>query len=1712
MPEQNDNQTENVEEIEQQKNAPEEVSPVARRRFFTPRNLGISVAALGLLVLLLAVSTVVVYRYGYFDTYVKGQFVAKMNDIGIVFDADVFRVTVAPLQLELKNATFNDKLTGEKLFFIRDARLGLTIQDLYAWQLSRDIKIDTTDIVGAEVWVKFDENGKSNFANLNIVEERGRVNFLYTSTVFSLKEGTIHFGNVTRKITADAKNVAFFLEPENAAVPDEQKRYKFDFTSTDSNFKYDESVVQPIDIRAKGIADGKGAEVTELKLTSPIGESNLSGTITDWEEPKYDLNINSTVDLTQTSNIFPLGTTIRGVGNFTGKVTGGGEKYRIEGEIQSDALAATNIRLKALKANAAIDFEDSFYNANGKAIAELLTFEDFQIDFPQLVGNVRGTGTDFRWVGELQAAAAKTPAGTIAGLFISDAVAEYKDSQLNGNFGTVRAQKFSSEDIEIQSLLANNLKISNADGTTTATTSQARAETFKTNKLDFKGVTASNLKIKDVPARTDFQADRLQAQTGTLGDAKLKNITANSATVGNEKGTTTFTAKDFRAGQVDANGVSLGEVSATNLDVRDVPTETVVASKNLKLAKVETDAAVLGSLNIAGVRLTIRQGRIEATSGDINAGNVALTNKAVDGGGNLENVVIYKPVFVLEPSGRYRASADMSLGGGVLGSVKLGAARASVVAENEQIALNNLAADVMDGKVNGNAVIALNNRRRSVVNAEFSNLDLSKLLALQGGRVVPIEGKTTGNANLTFAGTNFKTASGSLTADFAANAGTAERGLVPVNGRLGLRATNGLFDIDYANLNTEKSRLNATGSFDLNGYNSNLNLALNSTDAAEIERIVEVLNVAPELDRQLDEYKASFGGNLTFNGTLTGNLNDPTIDGRAAVDSLILRGRDVGSLATNIFVSPDMIELRDGRLQERGGGNLAFNVSIPDEGTNNVSVQATLNNINTGNLFAALPVDFIPEQVRDLQAQTSGTINISGIPNNLQGEANITSGGGTIRGEKFDGFTAKATFAGTLVNVENFNVRFGEGSLQARGTYTTDTKTFNFDVKGENLEFARVRPFIPNNEALTDLNGVVDLTAKAAGTTTDTRTFDINFSGAGRNVFVNGNQVGAVTFVGKTENQQLNANLTVNFENQPQTIAASVNFADENLPFRAETVFNNTELAPYIALVRPTTEGDVSITGRANGRVFVEGNLYGTKADGTRGFTTDNLSGAANFDQLALQIGETPLVASEPVSVRFNSKEVVIDSARFSGGGSNVIVAGTKALTPDGINNLTVDGTINLSVFNALSKNTFFAGLATVAVRLTGVNKDSRLNGTADLQNAQVAAFIGSDRLTLDRIRGRILFTSDQAQIERLTGFLSGGRVTANGGATLKGLDLQSFRFEVTGRNFTAPVPPDFITTGDADVEISGVRRNGILETLIAGTIIAKRSIYTEDIDLADFISGRREGSLSSGSSGSASFFGVPKLDLRIEGRDALVVRNNLADLTASASLRVTGDTEYPQISGRITANSGTIFFRKERYEVQRGTLEFPPNTSIEPFINLQAEAEIRGYQVIVSLVGELTNTDTLNATVRSSPALPQADVISLITTGNLANTDTGIPTLAQSGINTAAEILTDELINNPLSKATDKLFGLNRFEIDPIISGQRLNPSARLTVGRQINRNLLVTYSTNLSEDQNQVLALEYRVSNRLSFVAQYEQRSLSNVTQRNNNFSFEIRLRKRF
>ena len=1694
---------------------PAGAEPAVRRSggHFTRRNAGIALGLIAVLAVLLALLSVVSYRYGVYDSYIKAQFVQKMADIGVTFDADVFRVTVNPLELELKNATFNNKTTGAKLFFIRDARLRLTVQDLYAWQLSRDVTVDTTDVNGAEVWVTFDENGKSNFAELNLVEQEGqRVNFKYDSVKFSLRDAVVHFGDVEHKITADANNVIFLLEPNTDIAADGQNRYNFDLTSTDSHFVYDGSELNDIDLRARGVADRAGADIAEFRLETPVGTSTLNGRLEDWEDLKYNLKVESTVDLTQTSTIFPLGTPIRGIGNFRGNVTGQGDQYRVEGTADSESLTAEGIYLRGLNVAATVEGTNTSYEANGRAVAELLTFEDFRIEFPKLSGNVRGTGTDFRWVGELQAAAAKSKSLTLGGLFLSDAVAEYKDRRLTARAGNARVQRFSVGEAQLADLYAGGLQIGVNDGVTTVTAPSARAASLKTKDYQLGGIAGRNLRVKDTKNRTDLSLDSMSASSAEVKGNKVRGLRADRFELTDLPRSTELAMKNLRADEVDANGARVTGLEAPAVTIHDTPAETTIYSDRLRVAKIDTGSAVLGSLNIAGVRLTLRQGTVQGRTDDIDAGTVALNkSKTLPDGGRLEAVKLARPVFVVEPSGRYRVTADMSIGGGVVGSIPLGSARAAVEIDNNRAVLNELNATVMDGSLNGRAVIAFNNRTRSTIAANFADLDLSKILALQGGRVIPVEGRTTGVIDLAFNGTDLGTATGTVNADITANAGSGT-GAVPVNGRVELAAVNGLYNVQQARLTTASSELNATGRFDLRDNNSDLDIALRSSDAGEIDRIVRALELSPTLTNQLDDLGAQFAGNLSFTGKLTGNASDPTIDGRASLDSVNLHGRELGAVTSDVFVSPLGTELRNGHLRDANGGEVAFAVNIPATGANNTSVQATLTNVNAGNLLAALPIN-LPARLRDFTGQTSGTVNLTGLPNNSQGEVNITSAAGTIAGQAFDSLRVRAVFSGSLIDIQTGEIRIGDGLLTAKGTYDYDRGDFNLNLDGKGVPVPLLASLLPQSESIPTIGGVADFTATAVGDADVASSYNINFSGTARDVVINENAFGLVTFSGLTVNQVLHAELTATLDGTPQRVTASLNFGDENLPFHLENRLDRSPLRPFFALI-PQLRA-ITLAGTGTGTVQISGNLARRNPDGTFAFTSENLTGSAEFSQLDLLVQDTPLNATGPVVVRFNPREIVFERATFSGGGSNVTIAGTKALTDDGINNLAIDGRVNLALLNAFPSmaggDIFFSGYADAAVRLNGVNKTARLTGSATLANAGVAAFFGSDRLTFDRLQGRVIFSSDQAQIDELTGYLGGGKFTASGGALFgDNLQVDAFRLALTGTNVTVPLPSDFVTTGDATLEISGRRtsRSGELSTLIAGRIFARRSLYTRDIELASVVGARHDASIAA----STSSIRAPRLDLTIEGRNALVVQNNLADLTASVSLRLTGTTENPQVSGRVTANSGTLFFRRDRYQIQRAVLDFPPNTEIDPIISLQAESEIAGYQIFVNLSGPLVDTSDLNASVRSSPALPQADVISLITTGNLSNTESGIPTLAQTGINTAAEILTDAIINNPARKATNKLFGLNVFEIDPIISGERLNPSARLTVGRQINNNLRVTYATNLSQDQNQVLALEYRVSDKLSFVAQYEQRALSNVTRNRDNFSFEIRFRKRF
>lgn len=1605
--------------------------PRRRRRIVTRRNaiiVGIAVAVGAIALVLIALLS---YRLGYVDAYIAGQVKDTLAKYGIRAEIREFHTAITPQTVEMLGVDLYDAQTGEKLGKIDRLLATVRIEDLYAINLQRNINLKDLQIEGLELWVSFDAQGRSNFRNVHIPppEPNQRILFAYSTAHIDLKNGLIHYGDAVHRLSGEARNVQATIQPDDLNAPSSSWMNTVTLTAKNSTFAYDNRPINNIDVEARGRVNQIRAEIQELKLRSPVAEATLSGVMGDWRKLQYNFNVTSTVDLTQLSDVLATGTALRGVGNFSGTITGEGDKYQLTADVKSDALAAADVRLQGLNLSAKGTGQGASYDFNGRAVVQLLNAGDFQLNAVQMTGGVMGTGSDFRWVGELRAAAEKSYGTTITGLMLRDAVAEYKDGLLTASAPQLTGSALTSASARVSGIQASNIKVRSENGVTTATIASAKAGKIQAAKATIDGVTA-------------------------------KNIDANS-----RGGVTNVTVKEVQVGAINASG------------------------------------AQTGSINIAGVRLAIRNGRVEGTTGDINAGTVKLEN------GQVENVKLAKPAFTLEPSGRYRASADLSLGGGVLGDMKLGPARAAVVATSDQIQLTNLVAEALDGRASGNATIALTKRGTSHIATNFDNFDLAAAVAVLSGRAIPVASRATGRADLTFADSDISTATGSVKAQL--QGATTTNDLAPLSGNVALTANHGLFQIQSATLQTAATKLNASGQFSIDEPVSNLQVDVASTDASEIQRLLITSGALPEVEEQFRTYAIDLGGKLNFNGTLAGALKDPLVSGHAELGSLIMNGHDLGSLTANVSSTATETRVDNGRLTQPNGGGAQFALLIPRTGTSNTSIEATLDRMDAGNLLAALPLTRETRaQIGDTEAEASGSVKITGIPDNMSGVAELKFGKGRLAGEPLQGLTAHATFVGSSVNVESIDANFDAGHIAGNGKFDIKTKAFDVKFSGDRVQLERLAA-LSTRPGLPKLAGTANLTASASGNFDDFTTWQINFNGESNDVTLDGHPAGALKLVGVTENKQLNVTFSTTglLGATPQVITARVDLSNEKLPAVVESNITGADLTQILRiLLRQATgeESTVAVSGLATGTLKLAGNLITENDQGEDVLSWRGLTGQATFNELTITVADAQLSPTGPLVIDFAPNELNVHETRFTGPGTNVTVAGTVATGPGGRENLDVNGDVNLRIFSGLSPDVFSSGVARMFLRISGTYDEPRMLGTAEVTGASVSVFTGDQTITVANLAGLIRFNSNQAQIERLTGTLGGGKVTASGGALLTGSARGRFAINVRGENVTLNYPKDFRSTVTTDLSLSGDMKN----QFITGYVNVKRTEYTKDVELADLINQRPETTIEEG--GRFSFAETAVLDkLRVEGRNALVMHNNLGDIVASINLELDGPIGDPIIQGRVTATRGTLNFRNNPFELSRGLVDFPGRLSTDPILNIQGDSVIRGYRVTAAITGPLSHPQT---TVSSEPALPQADVVSLILTGALSTSDQNTSVLAQSGLGTAASLLTDALINAPVSRASNKLFGLSRLEISPVIQGNGSAPTARLTVAKRISKDITLTYSTNLASDPNQILAVEYRVSNRLSFVAQYEQGSLRNLSTRNNNYSFEIRFRKRF
>ena len=97
------------------------------------------------------------------------------------------------------------------------------------------------------------------------------------------------------------------------------------------------------------------------------------------------------------------------------------------------------------------------------------------------------------------------------------------------------------------------------------------------------------------------------------------------------------------------------------------------------------------------------------------------------------------------------------------------------------------------------------------------------------------------------------------------------------------------------------------------------------------------------------------------------------------------------------------------------------------------------------------------------------------------------------------------------------------------------------------------------------------------------------------------------------------------------------------------------------------------------------------------------------------------------------------------------------------------------------------------------------------------------------------------------------------------------------------------------------------------------------------------------------------------------------------ADIILRGTTDDPRIGGSATVVRGDYTFAGTRFELTRGEIDFDENQPINPNLDIRAETESNGTEVIVSVTGTPEQTEI---SFTSDPALPEEEILARLLFG----------------------------------------------------------------------------------------------------------------------------------
>ncbi|HEU5336996.1 MAG TPA: translocation/assembly module TamB domain-containing protein, partial [Terriglobales bacterium] len=362
----------------------------------------------------------------------------------------------------------------------------------------------------------------------------------------------------------------------------------------------------------------------------------------------------------------------------------------------------------------------------------------------------------------------------------------------------------------------------------------------------------------------------------------------------------------------------------------------------------------------------------------------------------------------------------------------------------------------------------------------------------------------------------------------------------------------------------------------------------------------------------------------------------------------------------------------------------------------------------------------------------------------------------------------------------------------------------------------------------------------------------------------------------------------------------------------------------------------------------------------------------------------------------------------------------------------------------------------------------------------------------LSNINGTLLFNQDRLRVEKLSAQTGGGLLNVAGFISYN----RALAFDLTadGRDIRLRYPPGMSTSANVNLHWVG----GLDRSTLSGNILVTRFQLARNFDFASYLArAKAPATLPDPHSPLNNL----RLDVHITTTPELDVQTAIARVAGDADLRLRGTAAKPVVLGRVDIARGDVNFSGTKYHLERGDITFSNPVRVEPILDLEASARVRDYDITLGFHGQL---DKLNATYSSDPPLPTADIIALLAMGRTRAESSILQQQSETSYTrTASNAILSEALNAANNNRLEKIFGVSRVKIDPEAGGAENNPSwTRVTIEQQISNALTLTYITNVSQAQEQIIQAEYYLTRNISLIALRDQNGV---------ISFDINIRRR-